>query len=55
MMKKVDVFVLSEKTEAVLYALESSNYKVKFYDSKGMGKGEKPELSFKGRMMKMKY
>ena len=55
MMKKVDAFVSSEKARAVLYALESSNYKVTFYDSKGMGNGEKQELSFRGRMMKMKY
>jgi hypothetical protein len=38
MMRKVEAF-----------ALESSNYQVTFFDSEGMGKGEKQELSFKGR------
>lgn len=37
-MKKVEAFVSSEKTETVLYALESSNYRVTFFESKGMGK-----------------
>lgn len=55
MMKRVEAFVSSEKSETVLYALESSNYQVTFFDSKGMGKGEKQELSVKGRTMKMKY
>ena len=40
--------------EVEAFALESSNYQVTFFDSKGMGKGQKQELSFKGRSIKMK-
>ena len=54
-MKRVEAYVSSEKAEAVLSALESSNYQATFFESKGMGKGEKRELSFKGRTMKMRY
>ncbi|MFZ1877835.1 MAG: hypothetical protein WAU25_12470, partial [Nitrososphaeraceae archaeon] len=54
-MKRVEAFLSSEKAETVLYALESSNYQVTFFESKGMGKGEKQELSYKGRIMRMKY
>jgi nitrogen regulatory protein PII len=55
MMKRVEAYVSSEKAEAVLTALESSNFQATFFESKGMGKGEKRELSFKGRTMKMRY
>lgn len=54
-MKRVEAYVSSEKAEAVLSALELSNYQATFFESKGMGKGEKRELSFKGRTMKMRY
>jgi nitrogen regulatory protein PII len=54
-LKRVEAYVSSEKAEAVLSALESSNYQATFFESKGMGKGEKRELSFKGRTMKMRY
>ena len=54
-MKRVEAYVSSEKSEAVLSALESSNFQATFFESKGMGKGEKRELSFKGRTMKMRY
>lgn len=54
-MKRVEAYVSSEKAEAVLEALESSNFQATFFESKGMGKGEKRELSFKGRTMKMRY
>ena len=54
-MKRVEAYVSSEKAEAVLSALESSNFQATFFESKGMGKGEKRELSFKGRTMKMKH
>ena len=54
-MKRVEAYVSSEKAEAVLSALESSNFQATFFESKGMGKGEKRELSFKGRTMKMRY
>ena len=48
-MKKIEAFVSSEKSEAVISALESSSYQATFYESRGTGKGEKQELSFKGR------
>ena len=54
-MKRVEAYISSEKGESVLSALESSNFQATFFESKGMGKGEKRELSFKGRTMKMKY
>lgn len=54
-MKKVEAFVSSEKSEAVISALESSSYQATFYESRGIGKGEKQELSFRGRTMKMRY
>jgi nitrogen regulatory protein PII len=54
-MKRVEAYVSAEKAEAVLSALESSNFQATFFESKGMGKGEKRELSFKGRTMKMRY
>jgi nitrogen regulatory protein PII len=54
-MKRVEAYVSSEKAEAVLSSLESSNFQATFFESKGMGKGEKRELSFKGRTMKMRY
>jgi nitrogen regulatory protein PII len=54
-LKRVEAYVTSEKAEAVLEALESSNFQATFFESKGMGKGEKRELSFKGRTMKMRY
>ena len=54
-MKRVEAYVSSEKAEAVLSSLESSNFQATFFESKGMGKGEKRELSFKGKTMKMRY
>ena len=54
-MKRIEAYISSEKSEAVLSALESSNFQATFFESKGMGKGEKRELSFKGRTMKMRY
>jgi nitrogen regulatory protein PII len=54
-MKRIEAYVSSEKAEAVLSALESSDYQATFFESKGMGKGEKRDLSFKGRTMKMRY
>ena len=54
-LKRVEAYISSEKGESVLSALESSNFQATFFESKGMGKGEKRELSFKGRTMKMKY
>lgn len=34
-------FIISEKIDSVLSSLESLNLQVTFYESKGMGKGEK--------------
>ena len=44
-----------KRQKQYLSALESSNFQATFFESKGMGKGEKRELSFKGRTMKMRY
>ena len=39
--KRVEAFIISEKIDSVLSSLESLNLQVTFYESKGMGKGEK--------------
>jgi nitrogen regulatory protein PII len=39
--KRVEAFIISEKIDSVLSALESLNLQVTFYESRGMGKGEK--------------
>jgi nitrogen regulatory protein PII len=45
-MKRIEAFILSEKTESVLATLESLNLQATFYGSKGMGKGEKYMISY---------
>jgi nitrogen regulatory protein PII len=45
-MKRVEAFIATEKTDKVLSALESLNLQATFYESKGMGKGEKYRLSY---------
>jgi nitrogen regulatory protein PII len=45
-MKRVEAFIASEKTDKVLSALEALNLQATFYESKGMGKGEKYRLSY---------
>jgi nitrogen regulatory protein PII len=45
-MKRVEAFILSEKTDSVLSTLESLNLQATFYGSKGMGKGEKYMISY---------
>ena len=40
-MKRIEAFIASEKTPYVLSALEDSGFQATFYESKGMGKGEK--------------
>jgi nitrogen regulatory protein PII len=45
-MKRVEAFILSEKTESVLATLEGLNLQATFYGSKGMGKGEKYMISY---------
>ncbi|MFL6346864.1 MAG: P-II family nitrogen regulator [Nitrososphaeraceae archaeon] len=39
--KRVEAFIISEKIDSVLSALESLNLQATFYESRGMGKGEK--------------
>jgi nitrogen regulatory protein PII len=45
-MKRIEAFILSEKTESVLSSLEALNIQATFYGSKGMGKGEKYMISY---------
>jgi len=45
-MKRVEAFIATEKTDKVLNALEALNLQATFYESKGMGKGEKYRLSY---------
>jgi nitrogen regulatory protein PII len=45
-MKRVEAFIATEKTDKVLTALEALNIQATFYESKGMGKGEKYRLSY---------
>lgn len=45
-MKRVEAFIATEKTDKVLSALEALNLQATFYESKGMGKGEKYRLSY---------
>jgi nitrogen regulatory protein PII len=39
--KRIEAFIISEKIDLVLSSLESLNLQATFYESKGMGKGEK--------------
>jgi nitrogen regulatory protein PII len=39
--KRVEAFIISDKIDSVLSALESLNLQATFYESRGMGKGEK--------------
>ena len=45
-MKRIEAFITSEKTRYVLTALENLDLQATFYESKGMGKGEKYTLSY---------
>ena len=45
-MKRVEAFIAAEKTDKVVSALEALNLQATFYESKGMGKGEKYRLSY---------
>ena len=56
-MKRVEAFIPSEKTDSLLAALESINVQATFYESKGMGKGEKYLISYGkgGKTTKMPY
>jgi hypothetical protein len=46
LMKRVEAFIAAKKTDRVVPALEALNLQVIFYESKGMGKGEKYRLSY---------
>jgi nitrogen regulatory protein PII len=46
-MKRVEAFIATEKTDKVLSALEALNLQATFYESKGMGKGEKYRLIYR--------
>jgi nitrogen regulatory protein PII len=45
-MKRIEAFILSEKTDSVLSSLEALNLQATFYGSKGMGKGEKYMVTY---------
>ena len=44
--KRIEAIIPSEKTDSVLSTLESMNIQATFYESKGMGKGEKYMISY---------
>jgi nitrogen regulatory protein PII len=44
--KRIEAFIASEKTSAVLSALDDLGFQATFYESKGMGKGEKYTISY---------
>ncbi|MFL6508488.1 MAG: P-II family nitrogen regulator [Nitrososphaeraceae archaeon] len=45
-MKRIEAFIASEKTPYVLSAIENLGLQATFYESKGMGKGEKYTVSY---------
>src|ERR671914_807917 len=55
--ERIEAIIPSEKTDSVLSALESMNIQATFYESKGMGKGEKYMISYGkgGKTTKMPY
>src|SRR5687767_12227829 len=55
--KRIEAIIPSEKTDSVLSTLESMNIQATFYESKGMGKGEKYMISYGkgGKTTKMPY
>jgi nitrogen regulatory protein PII len=55
--RKVEAIIPSEKTDSVLSMLQSMNIQATFYESKGMGKGEKYMISYGkgGKTTKMPY
>jgi len=46
--KRIEAFIISEKIDSVLSSLEALNLQATFYESRGMGKGEK-EMVRSGR------
>ncbi len=55
--KRIEAIIPSEKTDSVVSTLESMNIQATFYESKGMGKGEKYMISYGkgGKTTKMPY
>ncbi len=55
--KRIEAIIPSEKTDSVLSALEAMNIQATFYESKGMGRGEKYMISYGkgGKTTKMPY
>lgn len=55
--KRIEAIIPSEKTDSVLSTLESMSIQATFYESKGIGKGEKYMISYGkgGRTTKMPY
>jgi nitrogen regulatory protein PII len=55
--KRIEAIIPSEKTDSVLSTLESMNIQATFYESKGIGKGEKYMISYGkgGKTTKMPY
>jgi nitrogen regulatory protein PII len=55
--KRIEAIIPSEKTDSVLTVLESMNIQATFYESKGMGRGEKYTISYGkgGKTTKMPY
>src|SRR5215203_5487462 len=55
--KRIEAIIPSEKTDSVLSALKAMNIQATFYESKGMGKGEKYMISYGkgGKTTKMPY
>ena len=45
-MKRIEAFIASEKTPYVLSALDTLGLQATFYESKGMGRGEKPTVGY---------
>jgi len=55
--KRIEAIIPSEKTDSVVSTLGSMNIQATFYESKGMGKGEKYMISYGrgGKTTKMPY
>jgi nitrogen regulatory protein PII len=55
--KRIEAIIPSEKTDSVLSMLQSMNIQATFYESKGMGKGEKYMITYGkgGKTTKMPY
>lgn len=57
-LKRVEAFIKVEKTHAVMDALQAKGIQATFFESKGIGKGEKYRLSYgrgAGQATQMSY